>query len=153
MCQETKKLGIGISGSDGSSEESDLEGYLLSRNTPRTPEKSAIPPHLQSPFAAKGPSGWSRRGFSRPETLCDGGIATPISQSRLVHLVSMTPGGFKRMSVRDISDCFSLPSGQVRPREGTEICNFGAPPPLEALHWIFCFFSSIYSCNLVRRAP
>ena len=34
-------------------------------------------------------------------------------------------------------------SGQVRPRQGTEICNFGAPSPLEALHWIFCFFSSI----------
>ena len=34
-------------------------------------------------------------------------------------------------------------SGQVRP-QGTEICNFGAPSPLEALHWIFCFFSSIY---------
>ena len=35
-------------------------------------------------------------------------------------------------------------SGQVRPRQGTEICNFWAPPPLEALHWIFCSFSSIY---------
>ena len=35
-------------------------------------------------------------------------------------------------------------SGQVRPRQGTETCNFGAPSPLEALHWIFCFFSSIY---------
>ena len=35
-------------------------------------------------------------------------------------------------------------SGQVRPRQGTEIVNFGAPSPLEALHWIFCFFSSIY---------
>ena len=35
-------------------------------------------------------------------------------------------------------------SGHVRPRKGTEICNFGAPSPLEALHWIFCFFSSIY---------
>ena len=35
-------------------------------------------------------------------------------------------------------------SGQVRPRQGTEICNFGAPSPLEALHWMFCFFSSIY---------
>ena len=35
-------------------------------------------------------------------------------------------------------------SGQVRPRQGTEICNFGAPSPLEALHWIFCFFSSFY---------
>ena len=32
-------------------------------------------------------------------------------------------------------------SGQVR---RTEICNFGAPSPLEALHWIFWFFSSIY---------
>ena len=35
-------------------------------------------------------------------------------------------------------------SGQVRPPQGTEICNFGAPSPLEALHWIFCFFSSVY---------
>ena len=35
-------------------------------------------------------------------------------------------------------------SGQVRPRQGTEICNFGAPSPLKALHWIFCLFSSIY---------
>ena len=37
-----------------------------------------------------------------------------------------------------------LSSGHVRPRQGKEICNFGAPSPLEALHWIFCFFSSIY---------
>ena len=37
---------------------------------------------------------------------------------------------------------FKLHSGQVRPRQGTDICNFGAPSPLEALHWIFCFFSS-----------
>ena len=35
-------------------------------------------------------------------------------------------------------------SGQVRPRQGTKICNFGVPSPLEALHWIFGFFSSIY---------
>ena len=35
-------------------------------------------------------------------------------------------------------------SGHVRPRQGTEICNFGAPSPLEALHWIFGFFSSFY---------
>ena len=35
-------------------------------------------------------------------------------------------------------------SGQVRPPQGTEICNFGAPSPLQALHWTFCFFSSIY---------
>ena len=35
-------------------------------------------------------------------------------------------------------------SGQVRPRQGTDICNFGVPSPLEALHWMFCFFSSIY---------
>ena len=42
---------------------------------------------------------------------------------------------------------FSKPrfwSGQVRPRQGTEICNFGAPSPLEALHWIFCAFSPLY---------
>ena len=39
----------------------------------------------------------------------------------------------------------SLVSGHVRPRQGPEICNFGAPSPLEALHWIFLlFFSSIY---------
>ena len=33
---------------------------------------------------------------------------------------------------------------QFRPRQGTETCHFGAPSPLEALHWIFCFFSGIY---------
>ena len=38
----------------------------------------------------------------------------------------------------------ALFSGHVRPRQGTEICNFGAPSPLEALHWIFCFFSNFY---------
>ena len=42
----------------------------------------------------------------------------------------------------DIFLSFSLAkSGHVRPRQGTEICNFGVPSPLEALHWIFCFFS------------
>ena len=35
-------------------------------------------------------------------------------------------------------------SGHGRPRQGTEICNFGAPSPLEALHWIFGFFSGLY---------
>ena len=34
--------------------------------------------------------------------------------------------------------------GPIRPRQGTEICNFGAPSPLEALHWIFCSFSRFY---------
>ena len=34
-------------------------------------------------------------------------------------------------------------SSTCSPRQGTEICNFGAPSPLEALHWIFCFYSSI----------
>ena len=59
-------------------------------------------------------------------------------------------------SVRSVSEGFPNPlpncvwelclviSGQVRPRQGTEICNFGAPSPVEALHWIFCFFSGIY---------
>ena len=41
-------------------------------------------------------------------------------------------------------DCQPQHAGQVRPRQGTEVCNFGAPSPLEALHWIFCFFSSTY---------
>ena len=33
---------------------------------------------------------------------------------------------------------------KVRPRQGTEICNLGAPSPLEALHWIFLLFPSVY---------
>ena len=51
-----------------------------------------------------------------------------------------------RSGFGQFSDNYRHPqkSGQVRPRQGTEICNFGAPSPLEALHWIFCFFSSIY---------
>ena len=44
----------------------------------------------------------------------------------------------------DYTYTLKLFSGQVRPRQGTEICNFGAPSPLEALHWIFLLFSSIY---------
>ena len=35
-------------------------------------------------------------------------------------------------------------SGPIRPRQGTEICSFGAPSPLEALLWIFCSFSRFY---------
>ena len=43
-------------------------------------------------------------------------------------------------------------SGHVRPRQGTEICNFGAPSPLEALHWIFCFFSR-FSVQFSKTSP
>ena len=43
-------------------------------------------------------------------------------------------------------------SGQVRPQQGTEICNFGAPSPLEALRWIFCLFSIIY-VQLSKTSP
>ena len=35
-------------------------------------------------------------------------------------------------------------SGHVRPRQGTEICNFGVPSPLDFLsflQWNFCLFS------------
>ena len=46
--------------------------------------------------------------------------------------------------ISDPRMCHKYQSGQVRPRQGTEICNFGAPSALEALHWMFCFFSSIY---------
>ena len=43
-------------------------------------------------------------------------------------------------------------SGHVRPRQGTETCNFGAPSPLEALHWIFCFFSR-FSVQFSKTSP
>ena len=36
-------------------------------------------------------------------------------------------------------------SGRVRPQQGTEICNFGAPSPLDSfnfLQWLFCFTST-----------
>ena len=52
---------------------------------------------------------------------------------------------FLRLFARKIPFKTRLRSGQVRPRQGTESCNFGAPSPLEPLHWIFLrFFSSIY---------
>ena len=46
-------------------------------------------------------------------------------------------------------NCVIIPAPMVlRTRSTTtrdrSLCNFGAPSPLEALHWIFCFFSSIY---------
>ena len=50
----------------------------------------------------------------------------------------------KRNANTNTASNLSPSSGHVRPRQGTEICNFGAPAPLEALHWIFCFFSSTY---------
>ena len=46
----------------------------------------------------------------------------------------------------------SLYSGPIRPRQGTEICNFGAPSPLEALHWIFCSFSRFY-VQFSKKSP
>ena len=56
--------------------------------------------------------------------------------------VSPSKGGREARKKGRSENC--MESGQVRPRQGTEICNFGAPSPLEAVHWIFCFFSSIY---------
>ena len=38
---------------------------------------------------------------------------------------------------------YTNPIKNLPTRQGTEICNFRAPSPLEALHWIFAFFSSI----------
>ena len=60
-----------------------------------------------------------------------------------LHRVMLWVCHFERKK-RPCDTLFRLLSGQVRPRQGTEICNFGVPSPLEALHWIFCFFSSIY---------
>ena len=48
----------------------------------------------------------------------------------------------------------TLAAGQVRPRQGTEICNFGAPSPLWGGSPLdFFAFSPVFMCNLVRRAP
>ena len=43
-------------------------------------------------------------------------------------------------------------SGHVRPRQGTEICNFGAPSPLEALHWVFLLFLQ-YLLQFSKTSP
>ena len=40
-------------------------------------------------------------------------------------------------------------SGQVRPRQGTEICNFGAPSPLD----FFCFFSNYIYVQFSKTSP
>ena len=45
-----------------------------------------------------------------------------------------------------------LNSGPIRPRQGTEIYNFGAPSPLEALHWLFCSFSRFY-LQFSKKSP
>ena len=47
-------------------------------------------------------------------------------------------------------------SGHVRPRQGTEICNFGAPSPLDFFRFSpvdFFPFSPGLLCNLVRKWP
>ena len=48
-------------------------------------------------------------------------------------------------------------SGRVRPRQGTNICNFGAPSPLD-FFFDFCSvdvfpFSPGSLCNVVRKSP
>ena len=47
-------------------------------------------------------------------------------------------------------------SGRVRPRQGTEICNFGAPSPLiyfwNFLQWIIFFFLQVF-CLIEEIAP
>ena len=49
-------------------------------------------------------------------------------------------------------------SGHVRPRQGTEICNFGVPSPLDFLRifssgFFFPFLQVYLLCNLVRKRP
>ena len=47
-------------------------------------------------------------------------------------------------------------SGDLRPRQGTEICNFGEISPLDSLNFpsgIFSFSQVYRACNLVRESP
>ena len=53
-----------------------------------------------------------------------------------------------------IDDGDAVASGRVRPRRGTEICNLGAPSPLDFCEFspVDCFaFSPGSLCNLVRK--
>ena len=79
---------------------------------------------------------------------CHANVVPPGSRSPPLKKYPMTSSGVRygKSVTRSVMRCFVRLqiSGQVRPRQGTEICNFGAPSPLEALHWIFCFFSSVY---------
>ena len=74
----------------------------------------------------------------RPRRVSTSSGKRSVSHPRCCSLVDdATVGRWRCLKTRKCS-------GQVRPRHGTEICNFGAPPPLAALHWILCLFSSIY---------
>ena len=64
-------------------------------------------------------------------------------------LVHSVRGGFAKGVSQSVRTCLST----IDKRCYRESVNFGAPSPLEALHWIFCFFSRFGQCNLVRRAP
>ena len=66
-----------------------------------------------------------------------GGVVCELSEPKKNAEYAPPPSFAHAMLIID----FVGVSGHVRPRQGTEICNFGAPSPLEALHWIFCFFS------------
>ena len=49
-----------------------------------------------------------------------------------------------------------LYSGHIRPPQGTEICNFRAPSPLDFLNflqWMFSCFFRLFLCNLVKNRP
>ena len=68
----------------------------------------------------------------------------PMIQAGAPAAAGRLPSGINTEILHGIQMSMFKRSGQVRPRQGTEICNFGALSPLEALHWISCFFSSIY---------
>ena len=100
-----------------------------------TPFRSRILGHIRRPLLSRPP--W----FSKLLALQKKSGKTP-GKSQTGPLNSASPLS-ENSTLETAFDPFPI-SGHVRPRQGTEICNFGAPSPLEALHWIFCFFSSIY---------
>ena len=70
-------------------------------------------------------------------------------------MLSSAQGTFKLLRPRSLLHVCAH-SGPVRPRQGTEICNFRA----RRLHWIFlnflqwsCPFSPGFLCTLVRNRP
>ena len=109
-------------------------GQKIPQNSCQISRKSSLPPPQQK----TSPTSFCRRAGR----MISGGTAASGSDQiiRARQAVLRTKA---KLSSSDFHTSIGT-SGHFQPRQGTEICNFGVPSPLEALQWIFCFFSSMY---------
>ena len=101
-------------------------------------------------FSGKSQPYWGCGPDNFAEGKCLQMIFQKISQKKedIIFTGFWSISGYVRNLRGSLFSSEKFSSGQVRPRQGTEICNFGAPSPLEALHWIFWADDAVGSCAI-----